>query len=254
MDIGTPHIATYSAIIDQFSVGGATLVLGDSKELCHHFAGQAKVIMSDPPYKLTSGGLAKPVTKAGKKHKIMGGMFSTDVYDNKGSLMDIPTWAEIAGVMSVIAATNCDAYVMANDKNIFKAEAAMEAEKWKLHNLLTWDKVFAVPCRFYMKHQEYVLYMWKGRARTINNRGSKQDFVQKPPRAEEKIHGTQKPVEVLDYYITNSCDKGEMVIDPYSGSASTLIAAGLAERRAIGFEINETHYENACLAMIDALG
>jgi site-specific DNA-methyltransferase (adenine-specific) len=59
------------------------------------------------------------------------------------------------------------------------------------------------------------------------------------------IHPTQKPEGVLTPMITYACPPGGMVIDPFAGSASTLIAARLAGRRAIGIEGDERHCERA---------
>jgi site-specific DNA-methyltransferase (adenine-specific) len=96
-----------------------------------------------------------------------------------------------------------------------------------------------------MKENEYTLYLWKGRARTIRNPGSKQTFAAPRPDRSEKIHETQKPIALLDHYIRNSSEPGELVLDPFSGSAATLVAALRAGRRAIGIELDPNNYARA---------
>lgn len=233
-----------------FHCAGATLILGNADELSSEFSGRADLILTDPPYKLTSGG--KPKADTGD-FKRMFGMFSGDVYDNSGLLMDVPSWAEVTDVITRLAGPNAEAYVMANDKNIFKAQACMQTNGWKLHNLLVWDTLHPKPNRFYMKHLEFVIYMWKGKARGINNKGSKQLKSGRRGPDEQKVHDTQKPLDLLAYYVENSTNPGDLVIDPYAGSGSTLIAAARAGRRAIGFEVDPKRFRVACDNISDHL-
>lgn len=53
---------------------------------------------------------------------------------------------------------------------------------------------------------------------------------------EERRHAAQKPVELLKKLIEISTLPGEVILDPFAGSASTLIAAKELRRKAIGFE------------------
>jgi len=61
----------------------------------------------------------------------------------------------------------------------------------------------------------------------------------------EKIHPTQKPVELLKKLIEIFTDEGDVVIDPCAGSGSTLIAAERLNRKAFGFEIKKEFYIKA---------
>jgi site-specific DNA-methyltransferase (adenine-specific) len=58
-------------------------------------------------------------------------------------------------------------------------------------------------------------------------------------------HPTQKPQEVLDPLIRYSVPSGGLVLDPFAGSASTLLAARTLGRRAIGIEASEEYCERA---------
>lgn len=61
----------------------------------------------------------------------------------------------------------------------------------------------------------------------------------------EKIHPTQKPVELLKTLIEIFTDAGDVVIDPCAGSGSTLVAAERLGRKGFGFEIKKEFWTKA---------
>lgn len=61
----------------------------------------------------------------------------------------------------------------------------------------------------------------------------------------EKIHPTQKPVELLKTLISIFTDEGDVVIDPCAGSGSTIVAAERLNRKGYGFEIKKEFYTKA---------
>ena len=58
-------------------------------------------------------------------------------------------------------------------------------------------------------------------------------------------HPTQKPLEIMRVLVAYSCPRGGLLIDPFSGSGSTLVAAKELQRNAIGIEIEERYCEIA---------
>lgn len=56
-----------------------------------------------------------------------------------------------------------------------------------------------------------------------------------------KLHPTEKPVKLLRHLIRKSTEPGDLILDPFVGSGTTLVAAALEGRRAIGIE-REPHY------------
>ncbi|PWE32763.1 hypothetical protein DDZ14_08430 [Maritimibacter sp. 55A14] len=209
-------------------IGPVDLYLGDCREVLPALLEKADLLVTDPPYRLTSGGRAKgPGT--------MSGIFSGAVYDNSGAMMDVLIgWPGMAGPLFEACRADCDAYVMADAKNVFPAQAAFAGACWKLHNLLVWDKGRCTANRWYMKNCEFVLYLWKGRARRINRCGSGQ--MHRLSHVKRTAHPAEKPVEVMERFILNSSQPGEIVLDPFAGSGATLLAAMRTGRRAIGVE------------------
>lgn len=60
-----------------------------------------------------------------------------------------------------------------------------------------------------------------------------------------KLHPTQKPVEVLEPLVRTYCPAGGLVLDPFCGSGSMLVAALYAARRCIGIELDAAHAVSA---------
>jgi DNA modification methylase len=61
-----------------------------------------------------------------------------------------------------------------------------------------------------------------------------------------RLHPTQKPVECLTPIIKALCKPGGLVLDPFCGSGSTLVAARDAGCGFLGIELNEGHHRTAC--------
>lgn len=94
---------------------------------------------------------------------------------------------------------------------------------------------------------EYGLIFYRERLPKFRNNGKMIFNCIDWPRdnESEKIHPTQKPVELLKTLISIFTDEGDVVIDPCAGSGSTLIAAERLGRKAYGFEIKKEFHTKA---------
>ena len=64
------------------------------------------------------------------------------------------------------------------------------------------------------------------------------------PKAKERVgYPTQKPINLLERIIELVTDKGDLVLDPFCGSGTTLVAAKLLDRKFLGFDISEEAVE-----------
>lgn len=88
---------------------------------------------------------------------------------------------------------------------------------------------------------EYGLVLYRERLPKFRNNGKMIFNCIDWPRdnESEKIHPTQKPVELLKTLISIFTDEGDVVIDPCAGSGSTIIAAERLNRKGFGFEIKK---------------
>lgn len=70
---------------------------------------------------------------------------------------------------------------------------------------------------------------------------------------EKKIHPTQKPVKLYKWLISKFANEGDKILDTHAGSASSLIAAYEMGHQYLGFEIDESYYNDAIQRMDEAM-
>ena len=112
----------------------------------------------------------------------------------------------------------------------------------ELKQLLIWDKGYPglgdLDGNWGCGH-EMILYLKKGR-RPIPKRRSGIIHVDKIP-AGQNVHPTEKPVALIKQLIEMSTDPGDFVVDPFSGSGSTSVAAQQLGRNSLAFDIEERY-------------
>jgi site-specific DNA-methyltransferase (adenine-specific) len=74
-----------------------------------------------------------------------------------------------------------------------------------------------------------------------------------PLRAETTGYPTQKPLKLLDRIVRATSDAGSLVVDPFAGSGTTLVAAAAAQRRFVGCDVGALAIETT-RARLDAAG
>jgi DNA modification methylase len=57
----------------------------------------------------------------------------------------------------------------------------------------------------------------------------------------KRVHPTQKPVQVMQWLIEKYTNPGDLILDPFCGSGSTLVAAQLSGRRWVGIDLSEEY-------------
>lgn len=94
---------------------------------------------------------------------------------------------------------------------------------------------------------EYGILLYREKLPKFNNDGRMifNCFDWQKDTTTQKIHPTQKPVKLLEQLIKIFTDKGDVVIDPCAGSATTLLAAIQTNRQAYGFEIKKDFFKDA---------
>lgn len=210
----------------------AILIKGDVKDILSRIdSNSMDLLITDYPYPVISGGTSnKKGTCSGMLSKNDGKIFD---YNN----IKLSEWLpEIYRIMK----DGTQGYIFVNFLNL--KDLMLECEKvgFQLHNLLVWDKGTCTPSRWYMKNAEYVLFIRKGKAKAINNNGCKTVHSFKNIVG-NKIHETEKPVDLLSMYITNSSNEGDWIFDPFAGSGSTMASCLLNNRKCLSIEIDDKY-------------
>lgn len=198
------------------------------------------LVVTDPPYRLVGGGNTTNKCK-------VGGILSRDCeYARQGKLFEFNNIRFSDWIPEVfrILKNGTHAYIMCNSRNLFDLWGAASAAGFKFVNLLVWKKNNKTPNRYYMQQCEFILLLRKGAARDINNMGLANWFD--IANIKDKQHPTQKPVELIKIFIEQSSAEGETVLDPFLGVGTTAIAAMLADRHYIGFELSQEFFNIAC--------
>lgn len=141
-------------------------------------------------------------------------------------------------------------YLMAppGPRNVVFFEAVANVG-WTLHQELVWvkDSLVLGHSDYHYRH-ELILYGWKpgpgrvGRGRHTgsgwfgDNAQASVFEVPRPRRSTE--HPTMKPIELIGPMLRNSTRRDDIVLDPFAGSGSTLIACELIGRRCYAIEID----------------
>jgi len=193
---------------------------------------KADAIITDPPYKVTSRGSSGGT----------GGMLK-DELNKKGIVFKYNTikFNEWLPKCYTILKEDGQAYFMTNNKNLKEMLIEVEKAGFKIFKTLIWSKNTAITNMYYMDSHEYIIFCRKGKAKKINNCGTKSVLFFDNPR--NKVHPTEKPVKLMEVLINNSSKKNEVVLDPFMGSGSTGVGCVNTNRNFIGIE-KELKYFN----------
>lgn len=94
---------------------------------------------------------------------------------------------------------------------------------------------------------EVFVSAWCGRGFSRWNGGGKRGLYTHLTNPPDRCgaHETEKPWRLMRDLILDFTRPGDLILDPFMGSDTTLVAAALTGRRAIGIEINPVHFETA---------
>lgn len=108
--------------------------------------------------------------------------------------------------------------------------------------LLIWDKGRIGMGREFRKSHELIVHGWLDETPLFSDGVGRPDVLKFSPVGDERLHPAQKPVDLV-CELLRVC--GQVVLDPFCGSGTTLVAAKQLNRRAIGIEIEERYCEIA---------
>lgn len=126
------------------------------------------------------------------------------------------------------------------------------------YEILTWHKQNPSPLinNNYLPDTEYIIFAREKGVRLYGNYHTKRKYyisgVNQVDKKKYK-HPTIKPLPFIENHIINSSKEGDLILDCYCGSGTTLVGAIKNNRNFIGFEIDKNYYEIAKQRVAEAL-
>ncbi|HQT97780.1 MAG TPA: DNA modification methylase [Thermodesulfobacteriota bacterium] len=201
---------------DLFVPGPHRLLCGDAtspRDVARLMDGRrADLVFTDPPYNVDYTGKTADALKI--------------VNDTMGDRKFRAFLLAAFQVMFANAREGAPIYVCHADTEGYNFRGAIADAGWLFKQAIVWVKdSFVMGRQDYHWRHEPILYGWKPGTGHTWAADRTQDTVWEIPRPKRSAeHPTMKPVELVSRAIVNSSKPGAMVLDPFGGSGSTLIA------------------------------
>ena len=247
------------------------LYLADSIEFLSQFPEKSiDMIFADPPYNLSNGGFT---CHAGKRVPVNKGDWDV----SQGIEKDFDFHMEWINACKRVLKEDGTIWISGTYHSIYACGFALQRLGYHILNDIAWFKPNASPnlsCRYFTASHETLLWARKSKnaKHKFNYKEMKmgkwsEDQLKKPnkqmrsvwsiptPKPNEKKfgkHPTQKPFFLLKRVILSSTDEGDLVLDPFTGSSTTGLAAHMYGRKYIGID-NEKKYLDLSIKRIEYL-
>ena len=229
------------------------LVKGDCIEILSVLDFQFDMIFADPPYFLSNGGFS---VQSGKQVSVNKG----DWDKSQGFEKDNDFNRQWISLCRDKLKKDGTIWISGTYHNIFSAAQMLNELNFRILNVITWAKTNPPPnlsCRFFTHSTEFIIWARKEKKtphyfnydlmKSINGGTQMRDVWSLPAIAKwEKScgkHPTQKPLPLLGRIILASTKENAWILDPFSGSATTGIAANILGRRYLGLEQSSVFLE-----------
>jgi DNA modification methylase len=222
---------------DLWILGNHRLLCGDATVLTDVekvLGGQlADLTWTDPPYNVDYAN--SPKDKLRGKHRpilndALGAGFEAFLFD---------------ACVNILSVTKGAVYICMSSSELHTLQKAFAAAGGKWSTFIIWAKnTFTLGRADYQRQYEPILYGWKdGTDHYWCGARDQGDvwFVDKPVKND--LHPTMKPVALVERAIRNSSKTRDIVLDPFGGSGSTLIACEKAGRQARLIELDPKYVD-----------
>lgn len=229
---------------DLWILGEHRILCADSRDIASFErvlgGASADMVFTDPPYNVD---YEQTGSQAGRKI----------VNDNLGA--DFGDFlAEVS--RNLLHVTQGAIYICMSSSELDRLKRAFIESGGHWSTFIIWAKnTFTLGRADYQRQYEPILYGWKeGNKRYWCGARNQGDvwFMDKP--VANDLHPTMKPVELVERAIANSSEPGAIVLDPFGGSGTTIVAAEQTRRRARVIEIDPKYVDVAVRRWQDFTG
>jgi site-specific DNA-methyltransferase (adenine-specific) len=219
------------------------------------------MVFADPPYNLSNGGFS---VHAGKMVSVNKGNWDK----SKGFSDDYQFHFKWLEAVRRILKPHGTLWVSGTYHSIYQCGHAIQSLDYHILNDVAWFKPAASPnlsCRFFTASHETLIWARKDKKakHVFNYKSMKdgdwaEDFLKKPnkqmrsvwalgtPKPSEKTfgkHPTQKPISLLERIVLAATNKGDIILDPFTGSSTTGLAATKHGRKFIGIDLEKKYLD-----------
>ncbi len=220
------------------------------------------MVFADPPYNLSNDGFT---VHAGRRVSVNKGQWDKSL----GVAADFEFHIRWIEACHRILKPSGTLWISGTYHSIYQCGYAVQLLGMKILNDIAWFKPNASPNlsgRYFTASHETLIWARKGdkTKHTFNYQAMKngshhlRDTIKKEgkqmrsvwsistPRPQEKLfgkHPTQKPIELLDRIVESSTNPGDLILDPFTGSSTTGIAATRHKRQFIGVDMDKNFLE-----------
>jgi len=238
------------------------LYLDDSIKILDQFPDESiDMIFADPPYNLSNGGFT---VHAGKRVSVHKGNWDK----SKGLKQDFEFHLKWIEACRRVLKPNGTIWISGTYHSIYACGFALQVAKYHILNDISWFKPNGSPNlsgRYFTASHETLIWARKEKdsKHIFNYKLMKEgdwpeDAFKKPgkqmrsvwslntPKAEEKKYGkhpTQKPLDLLKRIVLASTNHGDIIVDPFTGSSTTGIAAVEFGRKFIGIDFEKEYLD-----------
>jgi len=229
------------------------LLKGDSMSLLPQINHKFDMVFADPPYFLSNNGLS---IQSGKIVSVNKGKWDKSLgYEHINKFNR--HWLTL---VRENMKDNATIWISGTMHNIFSVGQILTELNFKILNIITWQKSNPPPnfsCRYFTHSTEQIIWARKNEKtphyfnyelmKQLNGNKQMKDVWKLPAIAPWekscKKHPTQKPLSVLTRLILASTKPNAWILDPFTGSSTTGIAANLSNRRFLGIDQEEEYLE-----------
>lgn len=201
------------------------------------------LLFTDPPYNVNYYGGDRPTPRTARPKRSREWK---RIYNDALSQEDYRAWLEkvlAPGIAALVPAAGL--YIWNGHRQFGGMHDMLEALDCHVSCVITWAKEsFAIGYGDYNQQTEFCLYGWKrgGDAhRWYGPTNASTLWTVHRDRTQTYRHPTQKPLALAERALTHSSQRGDLVLDLFLGSGTTLIAADALERVCYGIEL-DPHY------------
>jgi site-specific DNA-methyltransferase (adenine-specific) len=234
--------------------GACTLFKGDCLNIMDSIPTDSiNMIFADPPYFLSNGGMS---CHAGKRVSVNKGDWDKSKGIEETHKFNVDWLKRCQNILT----KDGTIWVSGTSHVIYSIGFAMQQLGFKILNDIAWYKINPPPnlsCRYFTHATETLLWAAKNKnshhyfnyplMRKMNNNKQMQSLWSiTAPKPWEKIYGkhpTQKPVALLERIILASTKQHDIVLDPFTGSSTTGVAAYKLGRFFIGLDNNKEYLD-----------